>query len=63
MRVGEFDVTSLTQHMQKPVSSVVMSFNADPNAGMTTDSFTGSAVVFQATVIFNSNSRRTAALR
>jgi uncharacterized protein YcbK (DUF882 family) len=63
MRVGELDVTSLAQHMQKPASSVVMSFNSDPNAGMTTDSFTGSAVVFQATVIFNSNSRRTAALR
>ncbi|WP_237180185.1 DUF882 domain-containing protein [Rhodoplanes sp. Z2-YC6860] len=63
MRVGELDVTSLTQHMQKPASSVVMTFNADPNAGMTTDSFTGSAVVFQTTVIFNSNSRRTAALR
>jgi uncharacterized protein YcbK (DUF882 family) len=63
MRVGELDVTSLAQHMQKPASSVVMSFNADPNAGMTTDNFTGSAVVFQATVTFNSNSRRTAALR
>lgn len=62
-RVGELDVTSLAQHMQKPASSVVMSFTADPNAGMTTDSFTGSAVVFQATVTFNSNSRRTAALR
>jgi hypothetical protein len=29
---------------------------------MTTDSFTGSAVVFQATVTFSGNSRRTAAL-
>jgi hypothetical protein len=63
MRVGELDVTSLAQHMQKPASSVVMSFNADPNAGMTTDNFTGSAVVFQATVTFDRNSRRTAALR
>jgi len=62
-RVGDLDVTSLTQHMQKPASAVVMNFSADPYLGMTTESFTGSAVVFQATVTFNPNSRRTAALR
>ncbi len=63
MRVGEANVTSLAQHMQKPASAVVMTFSADPNAGMTAESFTGNAVVFQSTVTFNGTSRRTAALR
>jgi len=62
-RVGDVDVTSLAQHMQKPASAVLMTFSADPNLGMTTETFTGSAVVFQATVTFNPASRRTAALR
>ncbi len=39
-RVGDMDVTSLTQHMQKPASAVVMTFSADPYFGMTTESFT-----------------------
>ena len=63
VRVGDVDVMGLTQHMQKPASAVMMTFSADPNLGMTTESFTGSAVVFQATVTFNPASRRTAALR
>src|SRR4029077_14153313 len=62
-RVGDIDVASLTQHMQKPASAVMMTFSADPNLGMTTETFTGSAVVFQATVTFNPASRRTASLR
>jgi uncharacterized protein YcbK (DUF882 family) len=62
-RVGDADVTSLTQHMQKPASAVVMTFSADPYFGMTTEAFTGSAVVFQATMSFNAGPRRTAALR
>ena len=62
-RVGDLDVSVVTQHMQKPASAVVMSFTADPNAGMITESFTGNAVVFQSTVSFTGNSRRTAALR
>jgi len=63
IRVGDVDVMGLTQHMQKPASAVMMTFSADPNLGMTTEAFTGSAVVFQATVTFNPASRRTAALR
>jgi hypothetical protein len=62
-RVGDLDVSIVTQHMQKPASAVVMTFATDPNAGMVTESFTGSAVVFQATVTFTGHSRRTAALR
>ena len=58
-RVGDVDVTSLVQHMQKPASAVMMTFSADPNLGMTTEAFTGSAVVFQATVTFG---MRTASL-
>jgi hypothetical protein len=37
-----------------------MTFSADPHLGMTTETFTGSAVVFQATVTFG---MRTAGLR
>jgi hypothetical protein len=62
-QVGDVDVIGLTQHMQKPASAVLMTFSADPFLGMTTETFTGSAVVFQATVTFNAASRRTAALR
>jgi uncharacterized protein YcbK (DUF882 family) len=62
-RVGDLDVSIVTQHMQKPASAVVMTFAADPYAGMITENFTGSAVVFQATVTFTGHSRRTAALR
>jgi len=62
-RVGDLDVSIVSQHMQKPASAVVMTFAADPYAGMITESFTGSAVVFQATVTFSGHSRRTAALR
>jgi uncharacterized protein YcbK (DUF882 family) len=62
-RVGDIDVTSLSQHMQKPASAVMMTFTADPNLGANTDSFSGSAVVFPAIVTFSPTSRRTAALR
>jgi uncharacterized protein YcbK (DUF882 family) len=62
-RVGDLDVSIVTRHMQKPASAVVMTFAADPYAGMTTENFSGRAVVFQSTVTFTGNSRRTAALR
>ena len=38
--------------LHKPVQSVMMTFSADPHLGMVTDHFTGSAVVFLATVSF-----------
>jgi uncharacterized protein YcbK (DUF882 family) len=62
-RVGELDLMGLVEHMQKPDSAVMMTFSGDPYLGMTTDTFSGSAVVFQATVTFQDNKRRTAALR
>jgi hypothetical protein len=58
---GEPDFRDLVQHMRKPESSVVMTFSRDPHLGMTSEGFTGSAVVFQATVTFEE--RRHAALR
>ena len=33
-RVGDTDVTSLSQLMQKPASAVMMTFSADPHLGM-----------------------------
>jgi hypothetical protein len=58
---GEPDFRSLVQHMRKPDSAVMMTFSHDPHLGMTAEGFTGSAVVFQATVTFEE--RRHAALR
>jgi hypothetical protein len=62
-QVGEADVKTLAQHMQKPATALVMTFSADPLMGTTTETFTGSAVVFPPTMTFNNASRRTAALR
>ena len=61
-QVGDPDFASLTQFMTKPASSVLMTFSNDPHLGMTAEQFTGSAVVFPATVTF-ANSRRTASLQ
>jgi uncharacterized protein YcbK (DUF882 family) len=60
LRLGRFDARQLREFLREPQTPVVaMSFSADPNDGMRTDSFTGHAVVFLATV----NARtRTAAL-
>ena len=66
---GDPDFRGLTKYMKKPSSSVMMTFSNDPHLGMTAEAFTGSAVVFQATVTFeerrtaNAEDRRTAALR
>jgi len=54
------DPRQLQTFMQKPASTVMMTFSQDPYRGMTTTSFSGSAVVFLATVNFGV---RTAALR
>jgi len=50
MRVGHVDTRQLLEFMRKPTSVVMMSFSADPNDGLRTDSFTGHAVVFLATL-------------
>jgi len=50
MRVGHVDTRQLRDFMRKPSSVVMMTFSADPNDGLRTDSFTGHAVVFLATL-------------
>lgn len=57
---GAPDFRSLRPFMQKPATSVMMTFSGDPHLGMTAETFSGSAVVFQATVTYG---MRTAALR
>jgi uncharacterized protein YcbK (DUF882 family) len=58
---GAQDLRSLVPHMHKPASAVMMTFAADPNEGISTDKFGGSAVVFISTISFGK--ARTAALR
>ena len=53
-QVGDPDFTSFTQFMRKPATSLMMTFSSDPHLGMTADQFSGSAVVFPATVTFAS---------
>jgi uncharacterized protein YcbK (DUF882 family) len=50
---GAPDFRSLTGFMQKPSSSVMMSFSDEPEGTLTADRFSGHAVVFVATVSFN----------
>jgi uncharacterized protein YcbK (DUF882 family) len=57
---GTPDYRHLGPYLQKPASSVVMTFSDDPYLGMKTDKFAGSAVVFITTVTFPA---RTASLR
>ena len=57
---GVPDFRTLSPFMQKPATAVMMTFSSDPHLGMTYDEFTGSAVVFQATVTFG---MKTAALQ
>jgi uncharacterized protein YcbK (DUF882 family) len=58
---GAQDFRSLKPFLQKPASSLSMTFSADPHRGLITERFNGEAIVFLATVTFDS--RRTAALR
>jgi uncharacterized protein YcbK (DUF882 family) len=57
---GVPDFRSLSPFILKPAAAVVMTFNHDPHLGMSYEEFTGSAVVFQATVTFG---MKTAALK
>ena len=59
---GPFDPTWLGELMHKPAQAVAMAFGDDPQGGMVTASFTGSAVVFLATAKFV-DVQRTASLR
>ena len=60
--VGDPDFAGLTQFMKKPASLVLMTFSSDPYLGMSDGQFSGSAVVFPATVTFAAP-KRTASLQ
>jgi uncharacterized protein YcbK (DUF882 family) len=57
---GVPDYRSLAPFMRKPAATVVMTFSSDPQPGMTTKKFSGTAVVFVSTMTFG---MRTASLR
>jgi hypothetical protein len=57
---GQSDYRSLAPYLRKPSSSVMMTFSADPQLGMTSRKFSGTAVVFVSTMTFG---MRTASLR
>ena len=50
--LGARDFRSLAALMVKPGNSVLMSFSADPQAGLTSDHFSGSAIVFISTITY-----------
>jgi uncharacterized protein YcbK (DUF882 family) len=58
--LGTRDYRSLAPFMVKPANSVMMTFAADPQPGLTHDHFSGSAIVFVSTVTYP---LRTAALQ
>jgi hypothetical protein len=60
MVLGQSDMRELQPLMVKPDAVVTMAFGDDPNLGLATDHFTGSAVVFVTTTTFD---KRTAALQ
>jgi hypothetical protein len=58
--LGDPDYLALAALIEKPASSVMMTFAAEPNPGLTADRFSGSAVVFVSTVTYGTH---TASLR
>ena len=64
---GARDFRSLRPFLDKPASTVAMAFSTDPHRGLSTERFSGRAVVFLGTVTFAANAfgteRRTASLR
>ena len=50
--LGAHDFRSLAALMVKPAHSVLMTFAADPEAGLTSDHFSGSAIVFVSTITY-----------
>jgi hypothetical protein len=62
-QVGDPDFASLAQFMQKPGSSLLMTFSHDPHPGVSSEHFSGSAVVFPAIVTFGSEPQHTASLQ
>ena len=59
--LGDTDMTLMRVHFVKPQAAIAMGFSDDPQMGLVTDSFTGSATAVLATQSFAM--RRTAALR
>jgi uncharacterized protein YcbK (DUF882 family) len=57
---GAPDYRGLATFMRKPAATVMMTFSNDPQLGMTTKKFSGTAIVFVSTVTFG---MRTASLR
>jgi len=57
---GQTDYRSLAPYLRKPPTTVMMTFSADPQLGMTARKFSGTAVVFVSTMTFG---MRTASLR
>jgi len=52
LALGAGDFRALAALMVKPSSSVVMTFSADPNSGLTHERFSGAAIVFVSTVSY-----------
>jgi len=50
--LGTRDFHSLAPLIMKPANSVMMTFSADPNPGLTHDHFSGSAIVFVSIVTY-----------
>jgi hypothetical protein len=50
--LGDQDYRALAPLVEKPESTVLMTFSAHPNSGLATDRFSGSAVVFLPTVTY-----------
>jgi uncharacterized protein YcbK (DUF882 family) len=61
LMLGAQDFRSLAALVEKPKSSVMMTFGSDPNPSLTDDHFSGSAIVFVSTVTYQA--RTTASLR
>ncbi len=57
--LGDTDMTSMREHFVKPQAMVAMSFSDDPQMGLVSDRFTGSAT---ATLVTTSFAMRTASL-
>ena len=56
--LGVPDFRNLRLFMQKPASTMVLTFSNDPHHGMTSEQFDGSAVVFLSTATFSTASLR-----
>jgi uncharacterized protein YcbK (DUF882 family) len=52
LMLGAQDFRSLAALVEKPKNSVMMTFGAEPNPGLTDDHFSGSAIVFVSTVTY-----------